>query len=123
MVFPGKLNKHDVKFGFDFHRTTVVQEAYDAISGASWNSPWRIFLPAPSMRIPVLCNTDRHTYENNFGFYARMGSALTPHLTLNYGFRWDYMGVIGEKKHLLSNITNLDLATKLLLSHRWVSPA
>jgi hypothetical protein len=29
-------------------------------------------------------------------------------LTLNYGFRWDYYGVVQEKSNLLSNITNLD---------------
>src|SRR5208283_4822184 len=27
--FSWKLNKHDVKFGFDFHRTTVTQQSYD----------------------------------------------------------------------------------------------
>jgi hypothetical protein len=35
---------------------------------------------------------------------------LTPHLTLNYGLRWDYFGVVQEKNNLLSNITGLDLA-------------
>ena len=27
--FSWKINKHDVKFGFDFYRTTVTQPEYD----------------------------------------------------------------------------------------------
>ncbi len=52
----------------------------------------------------------RHTFENNFGFYAQDSYRLTPHLTLNYGLRWDYFGVVREKNNLLSNITSLDAA-------------
>ena len=53
-------------------------------------------------------DSTRRTYENNFGFYAQDSFHLTPRLTLNYGFRWDYFGVVQEKNNLLSNITNLD---------------
>jgi len=53
-------------------------------------------------------DSTRHTYENNFGFYAQDSFRLTPHVTLNYGLRWDYFGVVQEKNNLLSNITNLD---------------
>ena len=109
--FSWKLNKHDVKFGFDFHRTTVVQEAYDRNFRGKLEFSLADFLAGTvDGGYQYFGNTDRHTYENNFGFYAQDGFRLTPHLTLNYGFRWDYMGVIGEKNHLLSNITNLDLA-------------
>ena len=52
----------------------------------------------------------RHTFQNNFGFYAQDSFRLAPHLTLNYGIRWDYMGVIGEKNIFLSNVTDFDLA-------------
>ena len=34
---------------------------------------------------------------------------LAPTLTLNYGLRWDYFGVMGEKNNLLSNVTNYEL--------------
>ena len=52
-------------------------------------------------------DSTRHTYENNFGFYFQDSYRLTPRLTLNYGLRWDYFGVIGEKNNLMSNITSL----------------
>ncbi|MGA2697038.1 MAG: TonB-dependent receptor, partial [Terriglobales bacterium] len=52
----------------------------------------------------------RHTYENNFGFYAQDSFRLAPHITLNYGFRWDYFGVVGEKDNQLSNITSMSPA-------------
>ncbi|MGO9864228.1 MAG: TonB-dependent receptor domain-containing protein [Terriglobales bacterium] len=109
--FSWKLNKHDVKFGFDFHRTTVVQEAYDRNFRGKLEFSLADFLAGiVDGGYQYFGNTDRHTYENNFGFYAQDSFRVTPHLTFNYGFRYDFMGVIGEKNNLLSNITNLDLA-------------
>ena len=49
----------------------------------------------------------RHTFENNFGFYIQDSFRATPRLTFNYGLRWDYFGVVGEKNNLLSNITSV----------------
>ena len=50
--------------------------------------------------------TRRHTFENGFAFYLQDSFRVTPRLTLNYGLRWDYFGVVGEKNNLLSNITS-----------------
>ena len=36
---------------------------------------------------------------------------MTQRLTFNYGLRWDYFGVMGEKNNLLSNVTSLSPAT------------
>ena len=33
---------------------------------------------------------------------------MNSRVTLNYGLRWDYYGVVAEKDNLFSNITNLD---------------
>jgi site-specific recombinase XerC len=46
-------------------------------------------------------HTLRHTFENSHGFYVQDSFRLTPRLTLNYGLRWDYFGVVGEKDNLL----------------------
>jgi Carboxypeptidase regulatory-like domain/TonB dependent receptor-like, beta-barrel len=109
--FSWKLNKHDVKFGFDFHRTTVVQEAYDRNFRGKLEFSLADFLAGKiDSGFQYFGNAARHTFENNFGFYAQDSYRLTPHLTFNYGLRWDYFGVIGEKNKLLSNITNLDFA-------------
>ena len=42
----------------------------------------------------------RHSFENNHGFYAQDSFRWTPRLTLNFGMRWDYFGVVGEKNNL-----------------------
>ncbi len=119
--FSWKMNKHDVKFGFDFHRTTVTQPQFDHNfrGRLSFNGSLSDGSPSGNAILDFLTgyvdtgfqyfgDAARHTYENNFGFYAQDSYRLTPHLTFNYGFRWDYFGVIGEKNNLLSNITNLD---------------
>ena len=118
--FSWKLNKHDVKFGFDFHRTTVQQflDKYFRgklkFSGGGVNaasSPLQDFLAGyVDSGFQYFGNTIRHTYENNFGLYIQDSYRITPRLTLNYGMRWDYFGVMGEKNNLLSNITSISPA-------------
>ncbi len=122
--FSWKINKHDLKFGFDFHRTTVSQPEFDhnfrgrlEFSNTYDNNGNLIatglqnFLAGDiTGGFQYFGNAARHTFENSFGLYAQDSYRLTPHFTLNYGLRWDYMGVLGEKNNFLSNITNLDLA-------------
>ncbi len=124
--FSWKINKHNVKFGFDFHRTTV-QQYFDkyfrgklsfsgcglvacnpAIPGSGSTGLQDFLAGYVDGGFQYFGDSTRHTYENNFGFYAQDSFRLTPHVTLNYGLRWDYFGVVQEKNNLLSNITNLD---------------
>jgi len=116
--FSWKLNKHSLKFGVDFHRTSV-QQYFDkyfrgrlSFSGGGAklsNNGIQDFLAGyVDGGFQYFGNSTRHTFENNFGFYVQDSYRLTPRLTLNYGFRWDYFGVVREKNNLLSNITNLD---------------
>jgi hypothetical protein len=120
--FSWKINKHSVKFGFDFHRTTIQQYFDKYFRGrlsftgggvAPDSTGLEDFLAgyvdlSPTSSFQYYGDSTRHTYENNFGFYAQDSFRLRPNLTLNYGLRWDYFGVVGEKNDLLSNITNLD---------------
>ena len=120
--FSWKLNKHDFKFGFDFYRTTV-QQYFDhsfrgklTFNGSFTGNALLDFLAGDVLPgtqtgggFQYFGNTTRHTYENNFGLYAQDSYRITPRLTLNYGLRWDYFGVIGEKNNLFSNVTNFDL--------------
>ena len=51
-------------------------------------------------------NSLRHTSERSYGLYLQDNYRVTPRLTLNYGLRWDYFGVVSEKNNLFSNITS-----------------
>src|SRR5271156_4672030 len=111
--FGWKVGKHAIKFGFDFHRTTV-QQYFDKyfrgrlkFDGSTLGTPLQDFLAGDvDGGFQYFGDSTRHTFENNYGFYLQDSYRVTPHLTLNYGLRWDYFGVIGEKNNLLSNITS-----------------
>jgi Carboxypeptidase regulatory-like domain/TonB dependent receptor/TonB-dependent Receptor Plug Domain len=115
--FSWKVNKHDLKFGVDYHRTTI-QQYFDKyfrgrlkFDGSTLGTPLQDFLAGDvDSGFQYFGDSTRHTYENNFGFYFQDNFRLTPRLTLNYGLRWDYFGVQGEKNNLLSNITSLSPA-------------
>ena len=109
--FSWKLNKHAVKFGADFHRTSINQFLRQVLRGKLEFSSLDDFLAGSvDGGFQYFGDTTRHTYENNFGFYAQDNFRLTSQLTLNYGLRWDYFGVVQEKNNLLSNFTTSLLA-------------
>jgi hypothetical protein len=110
--FSWKLNKHDVKIGFDFHRTTIQQYLNKYFRGRLKFADMTAFLSGSlSSGFQYSGDTTRHTFENNFGFYVQDSFRATQRLTLIYGLRWDYFGVVGEKNNLLSNITSMAPAT------------
>ena len=111
--FSWKFGSHDVKFGGDFHRTTVQQfnDKYFRgrlqFNGSTLGTPLQDFLAGDvDGGFQYFGDSTRHTYENSFGLYIQDKYRITPRLTLNYGLRWDYFGVVGEKNNLLSNITS-----------------
>jgi hypothetical protein len=118
--FSWKVNKHSLKFGVDFHRTSVEQyfDKYfrgrlrfkDQTSTGGLDAIDNFLAGNVTSGFQYFGDSTRRTFENNFGFYAQDSFRLTTRLTLNYGFRWDYFGVVREKSNLLSNITSLDLA-------------
>src|SRR6267378_1397965 len=118
--FSWKLNKHSLKFGVDFHRTSVQQYfdkyfrgrlSFSDTLDTNGNTGLQNFLAGNvTGGFQYFGPSIRHTYENNFGFYIQDSYRVTPRLTLNYGLRWDYFGIVKEKNNLLSNITALDLA-------------
>jgi hypothetical protein len=106
--FSWKMNKHDLKFGGEFHRTSI-QQRFDKYSRGRLRFPDLAtlleFVPSPSELSTFNYSglTRRHTYQNGFGFYAQDSFRLTPRITLNYGLRWDYYAVVQEKNHLFSD--------------------
>ncbi len=125
--FSWTTGKHTVKFGVDFHRTTV-QQYFDKYFRGRLSFTGHTEEIAPGVEVTTTGLADflsgyvdggfqyfgdstRHTFANNFGFYGQDSYRITPRLTLNYGLRWDYFGVVGEKNNLLSNITSMSPAT------------
>ena len=105
--FSWKVNKHDVKFGVDFHRTSVQQYFDKYFRGRIKFNDLSDFLSGTVHNgFQYSGDSTRHTFENNFGFYAQDSFRVTSHLTFNYGLRWDYFGIVREKNNLLSNITS-----------------
>ena len=118
--FSWKINKHDVKFGFEFRRTSI-QQHFDKYSRGRIQ-----FADLPSLLegIPrtgithsfsYFGDTIRHTYENGYGLYFQDSYHLTSRVTLNYGLRWDYNGVVAEKNNLFSNFIPTSATTGSLV--------
>lgn len=121
--FSWKLNKHNVKFGFDFHRTTIQQNldrfsrgdlsfsgcgvvaCNPAIPGSGSTGLQDFLGGYVDSGEQYFGDTIRHTFENNYGLYVQDSFRLTSQLTVNLGLRWDYFGVVQEKNDLLSNFT------------------
>jgi hypothetical protein len=109
--FSWKINKHDVKFGVDYHRTSIQQYFDKYFRGRLKFASLADFLAGNvGSGFQYFGDSTRHTFENNFGFYAQDSYRIRPRLTFNYGMRWDYFGVVGEKNNYLSNITSISPA-------------
>jgi hypothetical protein len=102
--FAWKLNKHDVKFGGEYHRTSIEQYLNKYSRGrVRFSSLENLLQMVVQQAFDYTGNTTRHTYENGFGFYVQDAYHVTPRLVVNYGLRWDYYGVVAERNHLFSD--------------------
>lgn len=116
--FSWKLNKHEVKFGFEFRRTTVSQYFDKDFRGKLTFATLSNFLSgtlntsSASKNFDYLGNSTRNTFENSYGLYVQDSFHVMPRVTVNYGLRWDYLGVVGEKNNLMSNITQFSPNTQ-----------
>ena len=95
--------KHSYKIGFEFRRTSA-REYFDANHRGSLAFPsLAAFLAGvPSTGSQALGNSHRNLYQNNYAVYLQDNYRYTQKLTVNYGLRWEYFGVLGEKKNLFS---------------------
>ena len=106
--FSWKMNRHDMKFGFEFRRTAVDSFNDFSARGVLVFNLLSDFLqgtPASSVLFSsriITNNTDRKARQNGEGMYADDSIRLTDHLTADVGMRWDYFGVIHEVNNLLS---------------------
>jgi hypothetical protein len=102
--FSWKLTKHDLKFGYEFRRTTVDQFFDAGYRGRLDFASLEDFLSGTlSGGRAARGNSNRFTLQNSHAGYLQDTFRFSPQLTLNLGLRWDYFGVIDERDHLLSN--------------------
>ena len=94
-----KSGKHDVKFGYEFRRTTIMQIFDHDYRGTLGFTSLTSFLEGNNDNggSQIQGDSERHTYQNSHGLFIQDNFRLTPRLTLNYGMRWDYFGVTGGK--------------------------
>src|SRR6266446_10480190 len=101
-----KHGKHDVKFGYEFRRTTVSQ-IFDAyFRGRLKFGSFADFLDGNPTGFSFQYGGDsnRNTFENSHAIYLQDSYRMTPRFTLNLGLRYDYFGLIQEKHGGFSNI-------------------
>lgn len=102
--FSWKLGRHDIKMGGEFRRTTVQQYFDKYFRGRLRFVNLSDFLMGNLKDgFQYSGNSTRHTFQNGYGLYVQDGFRLNSRLTLNYGLRWDYYTVFGEKNNLLTN--------------------
>ena len=93
-----KSGKHDVKFGYEFRRTTIAQVFDHNFRGTlSFDTLTDFLAGLPDGGAQVQGDTERHTFQNSHGLFIQDSFRATPRLTVNYGMRWDYFGVAGQK--------------------------
>ena len=104
-----KHGKHDLKFGYEFRRTSISQDFNRNFRGElSFNSLTDFISGTPDSGGQRQGDTNRNTFENSSAFYAQDSIRLTSKFTINLGLRYDYFGVVTEKHQ---NFTNVDPTT------------
>ena len=102
--FSWKVGGHDIKVGFEYRRTSIEQYFNKYFRGRLKFADLTDFLEGNlSGGLQYSGNSRRHTYENGYGFYIQDSFRVNTRLTLNYGLRWDYYGVVAEKNNLFAN--------------------
>ena len=112
--FSWKINKHDLKFGFEYRRTSISQYLDKYFRGRLRFQDLSTFLAGTVKNgLQYSGNTTRNTHENDEGLYFQDSFRVLPRVTLNYGLRWDNFGVVAEKNNLFSNflVSSFDPAT------------
>ncbi len=96
-----KAGRHDLKVGYEFRRTTIKLVQDNTFRGKLGFGSLTSFLSGdPSSGKQITGDALRHTTENSHGLYLQDTFRVNNRLTVNYGIRWDYFGVVKEKDNL-----------------------
>jgi carboxypeptidase family protein/TonB-dependent receptor-like protein len=101
-----KFGKHDIKFGYEFRRTSVSQIFNRNFRGRLKFSSLSSFLAGnpDNGGSQGTGDTNRNTFENSHAFYLQDGFRATRNLTINLGLRYDYFGIVQEKHSMFNNV-------------------
>lgn len=104
-----KKGKHDIKFGYEFRRTTVSQNFDANFRGTLRFSTFSGFLSGvPTGGNQLSGDTNRNTFQNSHAGYVQDTYHMLRNVTVNLGLRYDYFGIVTEKNE---NFTNVDPTT------------
>jgi hypothetical protein len=103
LAFAYSGGRHNMKAGYEFRRTTV-DSFFDAGYRGVLNFDTLDDFLAGNVASgrQVTGDSNRQTFQNSHGLYAQDNFTVNRSVTLNYGVRWDYMGVLGERQKRLS---------------------
>ena len=90
--------QHNWKYGYEYRRTTVNQFYDLGYRGRLKFENFEDFLGGniTNSGSQFAGDSQRTTHQNNSGFYIQDNWRFSRRLSLNYGLRWDYFGVIYE---------------------------
>ena len=127
-----KAGKHDIKFGYEFRRTSISQILNIDFRGRlSFGGTAPAASTCASAASSSLCqalasflsgtptggsiasgNTDRNTFQNSHALYFQDSYRMSKTFTVNLGLRYDYYGLMQEKHGNFTNIL-LDQVTQV----------
>jgi outer membrane receptor protein involved in Fe transport len=100
-----KSGRHDIKFGYEFRRSSVSQIFNRTFRGKlTFDSLAEFLAGTPTSGTQGTGSTNRNTFENSHAFYLQDSVRLTRRFTLNLGLRYDYFGIIQEKHSMFTNV-------------------
>ncbi len=100
-----KAGKHDIKFGYEFRRTSISQILNRSFRGKlEFDSLADFLAGTPDGGTQGTGDTNRNTFENSNAFYAQDSYRVARTFTVNLGLRYDYFGIVQEKHGLFDNV-------------------
>ena len=95
--------RHSWKAGYEYRRTSVNGFFDSGYRGRlNFDTLDNFIAGIPTSGRQAQGNSSRQTFENNHSLYIQDSFHIRPRVTLNYGLRWEYYGVIGEKQNRFS---------------------
>src|SRR5262249_54462745 len=94
-----KFGPNDVKFGYEYRRTSVSQIFDRRFRGVLAFDDLAGFLNGQlntDDSVAFSGNTNRNTFQNSHSVYIQDSSRITRRFTLNLGLRYDYNGIATE---------------------------